>query len=134
MAVILFSQRKVRGLSPPTAFPDETPAYPFQPSPTKVLSPPSEPKSRKSKKVKTSAKAKKPDLLERRPEPAVRIEPLVINETFDAPDYTESYELTKEPEAKPTKTAKKGNPIIETLFISCDVYFFHLFSSLCSYS
>ena len=88
----------------------ETPTYPFETSPKKVVSPPAEPKSRKPKKVKTSAK--KPEPMEKRAEPAVRIEPLVINESYNKPDYMETYDLTVKPEAKQVKSSKKGKPCL----------------------
>ena len=83
----------------------ETPTYPFETLPKKVV-PPAEPKSRKPKKVKTSAKT--PEPIEKRPEPAVRIEPLVINESYKKPDYMETYDLTVKPDAKQARSPKKG--------------------------
>ena len=57
--------------------------------------------------MKTSDK--KPEDIEKRAEPAVKIEPLVINDSYsNLADYTGSSDLAKKPESKPAKAAKKG--------------------------
>lgn len=89
--------------------------YPIEEVPAK----PSEPKSRKPKKVKTTA-VDKAHHKEKKTEPAVRIEPLVINESFSEMEYEEPFDWTKKAETKKTKVPKKGVPFIFCMY-SCRV-------------
>jgi len=99
---------KLKGVSPTTSYPAATPTA--EASPKKVASPPPEQKSRKPKKMKASDK--KPEDIEKRAEPAVKIEPLVINDSYsNLTDYAESSDSAKKPESKPAKAAKKDTSV-----------------------
>ena len=66
------------------------------------------------------ASDKKPEDIEKRAEPAVKIEPLVINDSYsNLTDYAESSDSAKKPESKPAKAAKKGMYFIQQANFLC---------------
>ncbi|XP_065058790.1 transcription initiation factor TFIID subunit 3-like isoform X1 [Rhopilema esculentum] len=86
---------------------------PIESQSPKVVSPQPEPTPRKQK-TKTKAKTKTKTPVEKstpkvkKPEPAVRIEPLVINDAFNSPDEDEdSFERMKKTDIKKGSSSKK---------------------------
>ena len=104
---VLFFQRSVHEISPSFSSPIETPS-------PKIKSPKFEQKSRKPPKKKNSGPT--PVAKEKKLEPAVRIEPLVVNDPFsEAEEDEEILESPKKAEKKRGSPTKKG----KSLFLCC---------------
>ena len=89
-------------------------SLPIESQSPKVVSPQPEPTPRKQKtKTKTKTPVEKSAPKVKKAEPAVRIEPLVINDAFNSPDEDEdSFERMKKTDIKKGSSSKKGREFL----------------------